>query len=50
MPLELTGDIGEDGGDESCVGARAKRAFFTVVGGGVLICDGLGERSLLKEE
>lgn len=49
----LTGDAGEDGGEESWVGARAKRAFFTV-GGGVMLrcwwwcwCSSL---SLLKEE
>ncbi len=31
----LAGDAGEDGGEESCVGARAKRAFL-IVGGGVV--------------
>lgn len=47
----LTGEAGDEGGEESCVGARAKRAFFTVVGGGVLCWSGaFGERSALKEE
>lgn len=43
------GDAGEDGGDDSCGGARAKRAFFTVAGGVVTRC-ALGDRSPLKEE
>ena len=33
----LAGEAGEEGGDESCVGCRAKRAFLTV-GGGVVLC------------
>lgn len=45
----LAGDAGEEGGEESCVGARAKRAFFTVAGG-VVACSAFGERSPLNEE
>lgn len=44
----LMGEIGEDGGDESCVGARAKRVCFTV-GGGVESRGAPGDRSLLNE-
>jgi hypothetical protein len=47
----VLGEAGEDGGLESWVGARAKRAFFTVVGGGVLRWKlARGDRSPLKEE
>lgn len=46
-----TGDTGDDGGDESCVGARANLVFFTVAGG-VLASPraALGDLSLLKDE
>lgn len=48
----LIGDAGDDGGEDSWVGARAKRALFAVVGGVVVRCCGRGpgERSLLKDE
>jgi hypothetical protein len=45
------GDAGDEGGLDSCVGARANLAFFVAVGGGVLRWKVLrGERSLLREE
>ena len=47
----LAGDAGDEGGELNCGGARAKRAFLTVVGGGVLCWRlNFGERSPLNEE
>jgi hypothetical protein len=45
------GDAGEEGGEDSCVGARAKRGRFVVGGGVVLRGTSLfwGERSLFIE-
>ena len=44
------GEAGEEGGDDRCVGTRAKRAFLTV-GGGVKFRSkvAFGERSLFNE-
>ena len=54
-PDRLTGDAGDEGGDESCVGARANRARFTVAGGVVAPLGrecrlALGDLSPLNEE
>lgn len=47
----MTGETGDEGGDESCVGARVNRVFFTAVGGGVLREKlDFGERSPFSEE
>ena len=47
----VRGEAGDEGGLESWVGCRAKRAFFTTVGGGVVrALLVLGEWELLKLE
>lgn len=49
----LTGDAGDEGGEESCVGCQAKRAVFLIVAGGVVAAAwrcAFGDRSPLKEE